>query len=691
MAGRRAAWLLLVAVLACTTLRQLVHGAPGFAISEREKINYLQLATNFSLPTNLTTVSYCLHFKLLFLGDEASNILFLYPLSIVVVASQELYFSEGKSLMYMVLDFEVKMREWVHLCVSVFGGSKVYINGVEKRTTMINNSPSPMEKTEKYVFSFCSNYEVKSSSDMDCGVQVSVPVVLPRQIFLEEVTQLAQCLPPPTDNVVAGLAWQETRNLLDPKIVLTRDVKLDPATNNGPWAPLNSSYSSSPAQPEPAVKVLDLDPCAAPTSVLHYLGTGGFTYDEAASWCKKFSGVLPSANHTEMKSIWDALMVKRSDFQFWLKNKSQNNICYLAVQYDNSKDRQMELACNNTMSKLLVCEIPENATFSALGEKMDTFGKFYLDRDGLQSLYRSRYRDSIALNSENTEYQVNKTGKLLFSARKPEQALDVPMGLFRSHRPGAPNDDQPIVISACAEEEFTCNNGSCIPLDQHCDGLQQCPDFEDENCKPNIYPVENYDNTRASNTTLPIKLGVNISSVSDVEIGNGRIKIKIYIKTSWKDERIEFVQLQEELERNIISEDIWYPKYHFETLVFEDERDYYQGNNSISRLMAARGNTTTIKTYKTQRKRQYKAEIVHIEITAFTLLCDFDLAIYPFGVHPCMFNITLDDQSDNGPYFNVSATQLELKEQRMSLFMVHHSCFQAPNSSTPRTITITVR
>ncbi|XP_047741578.1 uncharacterized protein LOC125179550, partial [Hyalella azteca] len=197
------------------------------------------------------------------------------------------------------------------------------------------------------------------------------------------------------------------------------------------------------------VEVLDLNPCAVRTTVLRYLGTGGFTYDEAASWCKKFTGILPFANHSEIKSMKEALTAVRSDVVLWVQGKSRNNTCSASIRYDLSNETHVEVDCDSKMKKMLVCQIPENASFTMLGERMDSFGKFYLVRDGFQSVYRTRYRDTIALNSENTEYQINKSGKILFSAAM--QVLDVPMGRFKSHRPDGPEDEQETVISACAE------------------------------------------------------------------------------------------------------------------------------------------------------------------------------------------------------------------------------------------------
>ncbi|XP_047741577.1 uncharacterized protein LOC125179549 [Hyalella azteca] len=397
MAQLRALWLLQGVALTCIIRQNLIQGTPAFSMSEHQKINYLldtpYLGTRFSLPTNLTTVSYCLHFKMLFLGDESCNFLLLYPLSLVLfasqdlyfsegsslistvldfkmpirewvhlcisvfVASQDLYFSEGSSLISTVLDFKMPIREWVHLCISVFGDNKVYINGVEKRTSVITGSSSQMPKLQEYTLSFGSNYEIKSIADQDFGAHIAVPVMLPRKISQEEVTALAQCQVPPADNVVAGLAWQEMRYLRDKNAILTRNVELDPEIPLSPWALLNSSYSRPSSLPQPAVEVLDLNPCAVRTTVLRYLGTGGFTYDEAASWCKKFTGVLPSANHSEIKSMKEALTAVRSDVVLWVQGKSRNNTCSASIRYDLSNETHVEVDCDSKMKKMLVCQL----------------------------------------------------------------------------------------------------------------------------------------------------------------------------------------------------------------------------------------------------------------------------------------------------------------------------------------------
>ncbi|KAF2362649.1 Neurotransmitter-gated ion-channel transmembrane domain, partial [Trinorchestia longiramus] len=86
------------------------------------------------------------------------------------------------------------------------------------------------------------------------------------------------------------------------------------------------------------------------------------------------------------------------------------------------------------------------------------------------------------------------------------------------------------------------------------------------------------------------------------------------------------------------------------------------------------------------------ARVVRAEQVSFNFFCDFDLTIYPFGVYPCLYNISLIANSETDPYFDLNNTLVELPSQRLSLFVVRYSAFSAPDNDTytPRIITVTV-
>ena len=42
------------------------------------------------------------------------------------------------------------------------------------------------------------------------------------------------------------------------------------------------------------------------------------------------------------------------------------------------------------------------------------------------------------------------------------------------------DEERPLLLSSCKEGEFTCNDGQCIDIRDHCDGVTHCEDLSDE-------------------------------------------------------------------------------------------------------------------------------------------------------------------------------------------------------------------
>ena len=62
-----------------------------------------------------------------------------------------------------------------------------------------------------------------------------------------------------------------------------------------------------------------------------------------------------------------------------------------------------------------------------------------------------------------------------------------------------------VIFSTCMDDEFTCDDGTCINMTKRCDNINNCPnDISDEvECKLVIIP-SSYEETYA-----PIKVGAN--------------------------------------------------------------------------------------------------------------------------------------------------------------------------------------
>ena len=86
-------------------------------------------------------------------------------------------------------------------------------------------------------------------------------------------------------------------------------------------------------------------------------------------------------------------------------------------------------------------------------------------------------------------------------------------------------------LSTCNDDEFTCNDGHCIELNQRCDLKAQCPDQSDENdCNKLRLPDDYMANLPPAGIldALNVNLSLTIERFSEVK------KISNYL-TTWKN------------------------------------------------------------------------------------------------------------------------------------------------------------
>ena len=79
------------------------------------------------------------------------------------------------------------------------------------------------------------------------------------------------------------------------------------------------------------------------------------------------------------------------------------------------------------------------------------------------------------------------------------------------------------------KNEFTCDDGSCIPLEKHCDGVPDCPNFSDEGCVLNYPLLDTYDRHRPSGVNQSVNVSVVIHSIPDLDVDNGRITMRLQV------------------------------------------------------------------------------------------------------------------------------------------------------------------
>ena len=133
-------------------------------------------------------------------------------------------------------------------------------------------------------------------------------------------------------------------------------------------------------------------------------------------------------------------------------------------------------------------------------------------------------------------------------------------------------DEISLTLSICGDGQFTCEDGSCIPLVNRCDLRVDCPDESDEaNCKlvalPDGYRTNIPPPSLIAGDPLSIKFSLNIVAFPAIKTQDLTFETMLQLKLSWQDVRLDYLNLKEDKTLNLLDkaavDSIWTPRVFF--------------------------------------------------------------------------------------------------------------------------------
>ena len=218
-----------------------------------------------------------------------------------------------------------------------------------------------------------------------------------------------------------------------------------------------------------------------------------------------------------------------------------------------------------------------------------------------------------------------------------------------------------LMLSKCTEFEFSCSDGSCIPIDRKCDYVADCFDKSDEvMCSTlNKEDMESYDvgildiitNEKNEIIKNPINISIDINNIESIEEVQMRFTADFTVNAEWLDTRLTWNDLNQHSYLNMPSEQekkqFWIPKFVFGN----SENNLEIPIDSKAKVLVK------MKGPPTMSDQFHLKETAHFSGAGNPLLlsrnfnerfkCDFNLRYYPFDTQSCIILINANNKMKN--------------------------------------------
>ena len=200
------------------------------------------------------------------------------------------------------------------------------------------------------------------------------------------------------------------------------------------------------------------------------------------------------------------------------------------------------------------------------------------------------------------------------------------------------------------KNQFTCDSGHCISIQNRCDGAFNCRDKSDENnCNMVFIDPKNYlkyyppgpdENTEV----LDVKVNMMLQTIEKIMEIDMTFETKFMLILEWKDRRLTYYNLKEQKEANIVSmkdrEKMWIPPLLFNNT---NQNIKVQNDENTNMVVDRMGKHTYAPIEELNENYVYSGaenKIIFGRLYVIKQGCHFKLENYPFDTQVCLIEVS---------------------------------------------------
>ena len=231
-----------------------------------------------------------------------------------------------------------------------------------------------------------------------------------------------------------------------------------------------------------------------------------------------------------------------------------------------------------------------------------------------------------------------------------------------------------MTLTGCTEEYFTCSDGSCVSMEQRCNGKMDCQSGSDEEECDVILTYAGYNKFLVpppigTETTLVMNISLNIEQIITVDENAGYFKTKHNLVRNWHNTQLTYQNLKRTASKNILSTEdtkkMWIPWTVFQNtessseIFTTDKKDITTiiPNSDLKFTRDDRTNIRNTMLFKgSENVIQYERE------STVNWICNYNMRWYPFDTQRCTLRMFQDDSVTLKPIFVKYSVPKELTQ-----------------------------